>query len=66
MSLFVVLIFVSERVRKKIRDTQNNSHITKPKHMVSICPLMLPQKHVGMTCGEVTREGCDDIACAGM
>lgn len=31
--------------------------------MVSICPLMLPQKHVDTTCGESTRKGCDAILC---
>lgn len=55
----VVSLFV---LRKRCTQTTT----TKRKHMVSICPLMLPQKHVGMACGEVTREGCDDIACAWM
>lgn len=48
---------------KKESQRYTRATTSKPKHMVSICPLMLPQKHVDTTCGESTRKGCDAILC---
>lgn len=48
---------------KKESQRYTRATTSKPKHMVSICPLMLPQKHVDTTCGKSTRKGCDAILC---